>query len=150
MDRLLMGIATGGFAGRLQKAHGTWGSAAAFLPWLFIRGCSLPVYLAILASVFIIGFFASGAAEKILDQPAPACIVIDRILGMLLTLTASPGHPAAWVLAFILFRIFAIFKPYPVSWIGRHIHGGLGIMLDDVIAGLYALTSLQIISMFFR
>jgi phosphatidylglycerophosphatase A len=150
MDRLLMAIATCGPIGRLEKAPGTWGSVAAFVPWLFIRGCDLQTYLAILAGIFIIGFFAAGAAEKILDRPDPACIVIDEMFGMLLALTAAPDHPAAWLTAFILFRIFDISKPFPVSWIDRHIHGGLGIMLDDAAAGIYALGCLQVISAFVR
>ncbi len=145
MNQLFMAIATGCSIGRLPKAPGTWGSLAAFLPWFFIRGLSLPLYLAIVAALFVVGFFASGAAEKIMDRPDPGCIVIDEIVGMLITLTQAPAHPAAWLLAFILFRLFDIFKPFPVSWLDRHIHGGLGIMLDDVMAGIYALVCLQII-----
>ncbi len=145
MNQLFMAIATGFSIGKLPKAPGTWGSLAAFLPWFFIRGLSLPLYLAIVAALFVVGFFASGAAEKIMDRPDPGCIVIDEIVGMLITLTLAPAHPAAWLLAFILFRLFDIFKPFPVSWLDRHIHGGMGIMLDDVMAGIYALVCLQII-----
>ena len=145
MNQLFMAIATGFSIGKLPKAPGTWGSLAAFLPWFFIRGLSLPLYLAFVAALFVAGFFASGAAEKIMDRPDPGCIVIDEIVGMLITLTLAPAHPAAWLLAFILFRLFDIFKPFPVSWLDRHIHGGMGIMLDDVMAGIYALICLQII-----
>ena len=145
MNELFMAIATGCFVGKLPKAPGTWGSLAAFVPWFFIRGLSLPLYLTIVAALFLVGFFAAGAAEKIMDQPDPGCIVIDEIVGMLITLTLAPAHPAAWLLAFILFRLFDILKPFPVSWLDRHIHGGMGIMLDDVMAGIYALVCLQII-----
>jgi phosphatidylglycerophosphatase A len=145
VNELMIAIATGCYIGRLPKAPGTWGSAAAFVPWFFIRGFSLSIYLAIIAALFIIGFFAAGSAEKIMDQPDPGCIVIDEIVGMLIALILVPDHPAAWLLAFILFRIFDIFKPFPVSWFDRHIHGGIGIMLDDVMAGVYALVCLQII-----
>lgn len=145
MNQLFMAIATGCFIGKLPWAPGTWGSLAAFVPWFFIRGLSLPLYLAFVAALFVAGFFASGAAEKIMDRPDPGCIVIDEIVGMLITLTLAPAHPAAWLLAFILFRLFDIFKPFPVSWLDRHIHGGMGIMLDDVMAGIYALVCLQII-----
>jgi phosphatidylglycerophosphatase A len=145
MNQLIIAIATGCYIGRIPKAPGTWGSIAAFVPWFFIRGLSLPHYLVVLMVLFIVGFFAAGSAEKIMNQPDPGCIVIDEILGMLLALTLCPAHPIAWLLAFILFRIFDIFKPFPVSWFDRHIHGGIGIMMDDVIAGVYALISLQII-----
>jgi phosphatidylglycerophosphatase A len=145
MNQLIMAIATGCYIGRIPGAPGTWGSAAAFVPWFFIRGLNLPIYLTVLAILFIVGFFAAGSAEKILDQPDPGCIIIDEILGMLIALTLCPGHPTAWLLAFILFRLFDIFKPFPVSWIDQHIHGGFGIMMDDVIAGLYTLICLQII-----
>jgi phosphatidylglycerophosphatase A len=145
MNQLILAIATGCYVGRLPMAPGTWGSAAAFVPWLFIRGFSLPIYLAVLAVVFIVGFFTAGSAEKIINQPDPGCIIIDEILGMLIALTLCPAHPAAWLIAFILFRIFDIFKPFPVSWFDRHIHGGIGIMMDDVVAGVYTFVCLQII-----
>ncbi len=62
---------------------------------------------------------------------------------MLIALTAAPLHPAAALAGFALFRLFDIAEPFPVGWVDRHLHGGLGIMLDDVVAGLYALLVLQ-------
>lgn len=140
-----MALATGLYSGNMPKAPGTWGSLFAFLPWFFIKDLSLPFYCLILVTIFIAGFFICGSAEKILDTPDAGCIVIDEILGMFITLTMAPDHPLAWLLGFCLFRLFDIQKPFPVSWFDRHIHGGLGIMMDDVIAGLYALLSLQIL-----
>ncbi len=145
MNQLIMALATGFYVGMIPKAPGTWGSLAAFLPWFFIKDLTLPAYLTVLATVFILGFFVSGSAEKILDRPDAGPIVIDEILGMFITLTLAPPHPAAWILGFILFRIFDIFKPFPVSWFDQRVHGGIGIMMDDVIAGLYALVSLQLL-----
>ncbi len=145
MNQLIMALATGFYVGMIPKAPGTWGSLAAFLPWFFIKDLSLPAYLTVLVTVFILGFFVSGSAEKILDRPDAGPIVIDEILGMFITLTLAPPHPAAWILGFILFRIFDIFKPFPVSWFDQRVHGGIGIMMDDVIAGLYALASLQLL-----
>lgn len=138
-----MALATGLYIGKIGKAPGTLGSLAAFLPWLLIKDFPLASYLLILVALFIVGFFVSGSAEKILDTPDAGCIVIDEILGMFITLAAAPQHPAAWVLGFVLFRIFDIFKPFPVSWFDKRIHGGIGIMMDDVIAGLYAFIFLQ-------
>jgi phosphatidylglycerophosphatase A len=144
MNRLIMAVATGMYVGMIPRAPGTWGSLAALLPWLLIRDLPLPTYLAVLAAVFVVGFFAAGSAEKILDRPDSGAIVIDEILGMFITLTLAPDHPAAWLLGFLYFRIFDIAKPFPVSWFDQRIHGGIGIMMDDVMAGLYALLSLQL------
>lgn len=145
MSQLIMALATGLYVGKIPKAPGTWGSLAAFLPWFLIKDLPLPTYTLLLIALFIVGFFVSGSAEKILDSPDAGCIVIDEILGMFITLTAAPEHPAAWIIGFVLFRIFDIFKPFPVSWFDKKIHGGIGIMMDDVIAGLYALVSLHLI-----
>ena len=145
MNQLIIALATGFYVGLLPRAPGTWGSLAAFIPWFFLKDMALPAYLMVLAILFVIGFFVSGSAEKILDRPDAGPIVIDEILGMFITLTLVPPHPAAWILGFILFRIFDIFKPFPVSWFDQRIHGGIGIMMDDVVAGLYAFGTLQLL-----
>ena len=145
MDRLIVALATGLYSGKIPFAPGTWGSAFALIPWYFCRGLSLVNYLILLAVIFVVGFLTSGSAEKIFDRPDPGCIVIDEILGMFITLTLAPNHPAAWLLGFVLFRIFDVLKPFPVSWFDTHLHGGIGIMMDDVMAGLYALICLQLI-----
>ncbi|MGB3223869.1 MAG: phosphatidylglycerophosphatase A [Desulforhopalus sp.] len=145
MTQLIMALATGLYVGKLRLMPETCGSLVALLPWLFIKDLPLSSYLPVLGAFFILGFFVSGSAEKILDDPDSECIVIDEFLGIFITLTAAPPHLAAWFIGLILFRIFDIFKPFPVSWIHRRIHGGIGIMMDDVIAGIYALISLQVI-----
>jgi phosphatidylglycerophosphatase A len=144
VNQLIMALATGFYVGKIAKAPGTWGSLAAFLPWFFMKDLPLPTYLLLLGAVFILGFFISGSAEKILDRPDAGCIVIDEFLGMFITLTAAPAHPLAWLLGFLLFRVFDIAKPFPVSWFDQRIHGGIGIMMDDVIAGIYAFISLHL------
>jgi len=145
MDKLIVALATGLYSGKIPFAPGTWGSAFALIPWYFCRGLSLVNYLIVLAVIFVVGFLTSGSAEKIIDRPDPGCIVIDEILGMFITLTLAPNHPAAWLLGFVLFRIFDVLKPFPVSWFDTHLHGGIGIMMDDVMAGIYALICLQLI-----
>jgi phosphatidylglycerophosphatase A len=145
MDRVIIALATGFYTGRLPLCPGTWGSLVAIIPWFFLRNLTLPAYLLMLVLVFVVGFFVSGSAEKLLDQADAGPIVIDEILGMFITLICAPDHPAAWVLGFLLFRVFDIIKPFPCSWFDERIHGGIGIMMDDVIAGIYSLASLQLI-----
>jgi len=145
MNWVIMALATGGYSGKIGRAPGTWGSLAAILPWLFLKDLPLSLYALVLAAVFILGFFVAGSAEKILDQPDAGCIVIDEFRGMFITLFAAPPHPLAWGLGFLLFRLFDIGKPFPVSWFDKNINGGIGIMMDDVVAGLYAFLCLQIL-----
>ncbi len=145
MDRLIVAIATGLYSGMAPKAPGTWGSLFAMLPWFFCRNLELPTYLMLMAALFVVGFLCAGSAEKIFDRPDPGCIVIDEILGIFITLTLAPSHPLAWFLGFLFFRIFDILKPFPVSWLDTNLHGGIGIMMDDVMAGIYALACLQIL-----
>ena len=145
MNQLIMAVATGLYVGKIPKAPGTWGSLVAFLPWFVFKDVSLPIYLLICFITLVVGFFAAGSAEKILDQPDSSSIVIDEIAGMFIALTLAPAHPLAWLLGFALFRFFDILKPFPVSWFDKHIHGGVGIMMDDVVAGIYAFISLQLI-----
>lgn len=145
MDRLMVAIATGFYTGRIPFAPGTWGSIFALIPWYFCRNLALAHYLIVLAAIFVVGFLTAGSVEKILDKPDPGCIVIDEILGVFIALTLAPNHPAAWVLGLVLFRAFDILKPFPVSWFDTRMHGGIGIMMDDVMAGIYALLCLQLI-----
>ena len=144
MDRLLMFIATGAGSGYLPKAPGTWGTLVGLLLWWPLAGLSLTAYLATVAVLFIVGVATAGAAEKILDRGDPGVVVIDEIVGVLIALAAVPLHPVAALAGFALFRLFDIAKPFPVGWVDRHLHGGLGIMLDDVAAGLYALLVLHL------
>jgi len=148
MDRLIVALATGMYSGYIPFAPGTWGSALALLPWYFCRNLGFLNYLFVLVFLFILGFFTAGSAEKIMNQPDPGCIVIDEILGIFITLALAPNHPAAWLTGFILFRFFDVVKPFPISWLDTHLHGGIGIMIDDVVAGVYALVCLRVIWLF--
>jgi len=147
MDKIIMFLATGFYSGNLPKIPGTWGSLAALVPWFFMRNLPIPTYLATVGVIFVIGCILAGSAEKILDQADAGPIVIDEFVGMFITLIAAPNHPVAWILGFLFFRFFDILKPFPCSWFDQRIHGGFGIMMDDVIAGIYALISLQLLWM---
>ncbi len=143
MDRIYMAIATGGGSGYLPKAPGTWGSLVGVLLWFFLHGLSPAHYGLLVVGLFILGAIAAGAAEKIVDHADPGLVVIDEIVGQMIALAASPINPLTIILGFVFFRFFDILKPFPVGWLDSHIHGGLGIMLDDVAAGLYGLLLLQ-------
>ena len=140
-----MFIATGFYSGYLPKAPGTWGSLVGLLLFFLLHGLALPVYLAVVLGVFVVGTFAAGEAEKIVDNSDPGLVVIDEIVGMLITMAAVPATPLFMTLGFVLFRIFDIVKPFPVNFFDQRFHGGLGIMLDDVVAGLYSLVILHLV-----
>jgi len=140
-----MFIATGFYSGYLPKAPGTWGSLVGVLLVFLLHALSLQIYLSVIAGLFIVGSFVAGEAEKILDNRDPGVVVIDEIVGMLITMIAVPVTPLTMALGFILFRVFDIAKPFPVNFFDQHFHGGLGIMLDDVVAGIYSLIIMQLI-----
>ena len=132
-------IALGLGSGLAPKAPGTAGTLVAIPLYLFMQNMSLAVYLAITLVVTTLGiWFCSYSAKKLGVHDHPA-IVIDEIAGFLITMTAVPaGWP--WVVTgFILFRFFDAVKPWPISWLDRHVKGGVGIMIDDVAAGLVSL-----------
>jgi phosphatidylglycerophosphatase A len=149
MDRLFMFIATGFYSGYLPKAPGTWGSVAGVLVWFCIYRLEAPIYWGIVAALFVAGTIAAGAAEKIVDRPDPGLITIDEVVGQLMVLAIIPASPIWVFIGFVIFRFFDILKPFPVNWLDKHIHGGLGIMLDDVAAGLYSMLVVWILLQFF-
>lgn len=119
---------------------GTWASLAA-LPcawvlrsWLGVWGLSLTAVAA-----FIAGWWASARVVQQSRASDPSYIVIDEIAAQWLVLAALPLDWRLYLAAFLLFRLFDIWKPFPIGWLDRSVKGGLGIMLDDVMAAIYAL-----------
>lgn len=149
MDRLIMLLATGFGAGYLPKAPGTWGTLVALPIYLLLHGLAPGPYIATLAGLFFIGILIAGSAEKIVDRADPGLIVIDEIVGMLITLIGAPLHWLVILVGFTLFRFFDVLKPFPIGLVDQRFHGGIGIMLDDVVAGIYGLICLQIFCRFF-
>jgi phosphatidylglycerophosphatase A len=148
MHTLIILIATGLYSGYLPKAPGTWGSLVGLLLFLLLQKLNLPVYLAVIAGLFIVGSFAAGETEKILDNRDPGIVVIDEIVGILVAFIAIPVTPLTLALGFLLFRFFDIVKPFPIRFVDQRFHGGLGIMLDDVFAGIYTLVALHVAASF--
>jgi phosphatidylglycerophosphatase A len=137
-------IATGFGSGLSPLAPGTVGSLLALLPWwLWLRGLSPVVYFAVLAAAFAVGVWASRWTIARTGIADPGFVVWDEFVGLWLALAWLPsGWP--WVVAgFGLFRLFDIWKPWPVRWADRRVHGGVGVMLDDLLAGALALAVLQ-------
>ena len=134
-------IACGFGCGLSPWAPGTLGSAIALLPWLALRGLAWPYYLVIVALAFVLGVWVSNVSIARLRIDDPGAIVWDEFVGQWIALLPIVVAPRAWpwsVLGFVLFRLFDIWKPWPVSWADRRVKGGFGVMLDDVLAGLYA------------
>jgi len=155
LDSLAVSIATLGPVGRMPKAPGTWGSAAALLvaPWCFMP-LPLAWRIAALAVVLGIGTWAAGRAGRVLGNEDPGCVVIDELLGQWTAF--APFHLAGWTTAtpwellalFGLFRFFDILKPWPIRTIDSQMHGGLGVMLDDLLAGIFAAALFFLIRLF--
>ena len=148
MTTLILALATGFYVGYLPKAPGTWGTLIAFpLHFLLIQLNPLPYALSLVA-LFGLAVLVAGSAEKIFDYKDPGAIVIDEVIGMLIALLGTPPDVLLWTLAFFLFRFFDILKPFPIRWIDRRIQGGVGIVLDDVLAGAFTLLILQTLGLF--
>ena len=137
-------IATWFGCGLLPGAPGTWGSLAALpFAWVIVMlGGPLGLIGAVIAA-FSIGIWAAGRYSQAAGLKDCQNVVIDEVAGQWLALVFVPLDPAAYFAAFILFRICDVFKPWPANWADRNVPGGFGIMLDDMIAGTYALILIQ-------
>lgn len=132
-------IATVGGVGHLRPAPGTWGSLAALPPaWLLTTMMGTSGLAAATLIVSVVGIWASAVYVRRTGLQDPSVIVVDEVAGQWLTLLAVPVDPLAYGLGFVLFRIFDVLKPWPVSWADRRVKGGLGVVLDDLLAGLLA------------
>ena len=132
-------LATWFGSGLLPKAPGTWGSLFALPIGYAVTTFGSVVLLGILTSLlFIIGVWASNVISNEIGLADPSEIVIDEVVGQWITLLFIPPNVILYFLAFILFRLFDIWKPWPISWADKEIKGGLGIMVDDIFAGFFA------------
>jgi phosphatidylglycerophosphatase A len=131
-------LATGCGAGLSPWAPGTLGTIVAIPLYLLVRVLSLPYYLVLLVLLFLAGVVICAHAARRLGVHDHPGIVWDEIVGYLVTMTlAPPGW--LWIAAgFALFRLFDILKPWPIRWLDRRVHGGFGIMVDDLLAGVFA------------
>jgi len=140
---LALALASGGGTGYLPVAPGTWGSALAVGIFVLFSPVGLWQFSLTLVALFFLGIWAADTAERVFGREDDGRIVIDEVAGQLLTFApllvlGSSRSPAALVTGFVLFRCFDIWKPGPVRWAERRFAGGVGVMMDDLVAGILA------------
>lgn len=145
LPRFVLGLATAGGVGHVPVAPGTAGSALAVLVFVLLSHLGFFLYGLTVATLTVLGVWAADGAESALGRKDDGRIVIDEVAGQLIALSPlvpfraslpGPEFFVALVTGFVLFRVFDIWKPGPVSWAERRFEGGLGVMMDDVVAGL--------------
>lgn len=139
MTRLAVFIATVGYCGYFPIAPGTVGSAAGLLFYALVAWTgSSALEAALIVGLFAAGVWAGTTAERYFGGVDPGPIVLDEVVGMLITLAFIPGLGWSGAIAgFVLFRVFDVIKPYPAARF-EQLHGGLGVMADDAMAAIYA------------
>ncbi len=134
-------------AGAIKVAPGTCGTLVAIPLYILLQDLSLLVYISIIAVLFLLGVWLCQITTRDLGVHDHSGIVWDEIVGYLITMVAAPAGWLWIVLGFALFRLFDIWKPWPINLLDRHVKGGFGVMIDDVMAGIYAWLVMQGISL---
>lgn len=147
--RVALFVATAGYSGYFPIAPGTVGSAVGVVLWWGMRlaGAGAATELLVAALLLVVGAACATAAERHLGTTDPGPVVIDEVMGTLVTLIAAPYSVTAALTGFLIFRVFDIVKPPPARQLERA-HGGWGIMLDDLAAAVYAWLTLQALGWF--
>lgn len=145
MTRLAVFLATVGYCGYFPVAPGTVGSAAGLVVYLLVWWSRSPLVEAgLIAAVFAVGVWAATIAERFFGGIDPGPVVLDEVLGMLITLAFIPVGIGGALAGFVLFRIFDVIKPFPARRL-ESLHGGLGVMADDAMAAIYANVALRLL-----
>jgi len=138
-------VAVGFGSGFAPRAPGTAGSIVALAVWwIGLSALTVPIQAALLVAATAIGIYCVAATCRVTGVGDDERIVVDEWLGMWIALIAAPRHWAAAAIAFAAFRIFDIWKPWPIGWVDRRVRGALGVVLDDVLAGGLAFAVLQL------
>ncbi|GGQ14239.1 phosphatidylglycerophosphatase A family protein [Shewanella litoralis] len=137
-------LALGFGSGKAAKAPGTFGTLAAVPLVLLMQQLSLMPYLLITVLSMLAGFYICDKAAKDMGVHDHGAIVWDEVVGLMITMIAAPAGFVWLLLGFVLFRFFDIIKPWPIRWLDAKVHGGFGIMIDDVLAGIFALIGVQL------
>jgi phosphatidylglycerophosphatase A len=144
--RLALAVATGAGAGYAPVAPGTFGSAVGVLIYLLLSGLGAALFALTVVGLLFLGIWAAEEAERVFAREDDGRIVIDEVVGQLVSLAplvalAAPDRvrsPLLLVTGFVAFRVFDIWKPGPVRWAERRFRGGAGVVMDDVVAGLFS------------
>ncbi len=132
--------------GYMPKLPGTAGTLVGVIIYLPLQSLDWIYYLAIVVALFLLGVWICESTATALGVHDHSAIVWDEIVGYLFTMLAAPAGWVWIVLGFCLFRLFDIWKPWPISLLDKSVHGGIGIMLDDIVAAIFSLIILQVIA----
>jgi phosphatidylglycerophosphatase A len=138
-------LSVGFGSGLAPKAPGTFGTIAALPFWYVLQFLPPAYYVVVLILAFILGVYLCGATVDALGVHDHGGIVWDEFVGLWIALFMVPMHLGWILLGFALFRLFDIWKPWPIRVLDAKVHGGFGIMIDDVLAGVYAYLTLQLL-----
>lgn len=145
MTRLAVFVATAAYCGYAPVAPGTFGSAAGLVLYLLVWFTkSRVVEAALIAIVFAIGIWSATHAERYFGGVDPGPVVIDEVLGMLVTLAFIPVGLSGAIAGFVIFRVFDVLKPWPANRL-EQLHSGAGIIADDAMAGVYSNLCLRLL-----
>jgi phosphatidylglycerophosphatase A len=136
-------LAFGLGSGTVDKAPGTFGTLAAIPVYLLMQNWTDQNYLIMLVVTFAFGVYLCDKTSKDLGVHDHPGIVWDEFVGYWITMWMAPAGWSYIIIGFILFRVFDILKPWPISWLDKKVDGGFGIMIDDVLAGIFAFLALQ-------
>lgn len=142
-------IAVGFGSGLPSIAPGTFGTLAAVPLYYLLSFLSLESYVALLVISSLLGFWVCHVTSRDMGVHDHKAIVWDEFVGYWITMVTVPFSWQWAAVGFLLFRFFDILKPWPISWLDKKIHGGFGIMIDDIVAGLFAAVILQALIYFY-
>lgn len=145
MTRFAVFVATVAYCGYFPFAPGTVGSAAGLVVYLLVWWAGSPLFeAALILAVAAAGVWSGSIAERHFGGIDPAPVVIDEVLGMLITLAFIPVGLSGAITGFVLFRIFDVIKPFPAGRL-ENLHGGFGVMADDAMAAIYSNLALRLV-----
>jgi len=137
-------------SGAMPYAPGTFGTLASIPFYLLFSHLIRWQYLIVTIVIALLGMYLCGRTCKEIGVHDHPGTVFDEFVGFFVTMICAPKDWLWIILGFVLFRIFDIWKPFPIHWLDEHVHGGFGVVLDDIVAGIFALIILQIIAVPFR